>query len=798
MSWQISEESILVEWLFGNKNFVGKVLDGRYQVIQELGSGGFGDTYLAKDMRSPNKLQRVIKHFKPKESPTSYMLQKLREKFEDEKKTLERLGEKNDQIPSLVDNFTWNNQFFYVQEFVDGHTLNDEIYDKEVDPRTHKVKFRPKTLFEAQVRSLLIDILEVMAFVHENKIIHRDLKPANIMRREDDQKIVIIDFGAVKQLHSITENSQARKSSVGIYTKGYAPAEQFNGNPFYASDVYAIGVIGIQALTGIHPTNIPKDTNLELVWRSTQPVTPEFLNVLQKMVRYDFKQRYLTAKESLKAMKSLPDLSNVQPLQQTFIYTTIIPNLVSPVINPPHPTPVTSPQNSSGKRNQSKPDKTSTYTAERSPNNPFKIIGGFLLVLLIGGGVYLWQNPKLLSSLRLPFLPNTPINDPKITISDTKAAALYVQAQEKFNKKDYKGAIADLNEVIRLVPDYTDAYITRGGAKLELGNNQEALSDYNKAIELKSDYAIAYYGRGFTKHKLGDTQGALPDYSKAIEIDRNWGSNISLADGYFVRGWLRLQLVDYQEALSDFNKAIEVKPDFAFAYYGLGIAKHGLGDKQGALSTYNKAVEINRNWGNGTTGIADVYVRRGGTKYELGDKQGAVSDYNKAIEIKTDYALAYNVLGSAKYNSGDKQGALADYSKAIEINRNWGDGTIGLAETYVSRAYLKNELGDKQGAIADYNEAIRLKPDNAETRYSRGRIKGESGDNQGAISDYNEASRIKPNYAYPYYGLGSIYKVLRDKTKALENFRKAAELLKQQNDTEWYRKALNEIAQLEK
>ena len=91
-------------------------------------------------------------------------------------------------------------------------------------------------------------IIQILDFVHTNKVIHRDIKPSNIIRREADNKLVLIYFGAVKR---ITTEGQQRTIVIG--TPAYIPIEQFNGKPNFCSDIYAVGMIGIQALTGIKP-----------------------------------------------------------------------------------------------------------------------------------------------------------------------------------------------------------------------------------------------------------------------------------------------------------------------------------------------------------------------------------------------------------------------------------------------------------------------------------------------------------------------------------------------------------------
>ncbi|MFN7714166.1 MAG: protein kinase domain-containing protein, partial [Pseudanabaenaceae cyanobacterium] len=204
-----------------------------------------------------------------------YVLPKLRDLFEREKTVLEALGEAHPykQIPRMIDHFEQWNEFFYVQEFINGKTLDD---------RGHGYMSQRS---EADVKLLLVDILEVLAFVHQKSVVHRDLKPQNIMRRTADQKIVLIDFGAVKDLSNIGLNRNNRpNSSLVIGTPGYMSPEQKEGKPQLASDVYAIGALGLHALTGIMPTDLFNADILAFEWMHRVRVSPEFAAVLNKMV----------------------------------------------------------------------------------------------------------------------------------------------------------------------------------------------------------------------------------------------------------------------------------------------------------------------------------------------------------------------------------------------------------------------------------------------------------------------------------------------------------------------------------
>ncbi|PLZ95373.1 serine/threonine protein kinase [Fischerella thermalis CCMEE 5268] len=269
----------------------GKVLRNRYKILKKLGSGGFGDTFLAEDMDLPGNPTCVVKHLQTR-NPNPEILQIAKRLFNQEAEVLYRLGKHHEQIPELLAHFEENGEFYLVQEFIDGHDLTTEIIPG-------------KQLSETQVLKLLKEILEVLAVVHEHGVIHRDIKLQNIMRRRDG-KIVLIDFGSVKEIKSLATNTEGEvNSTIVIGTPGYIPNEQANGKPRLSSDVYAVGMLGIQALTGVQPRKLPTDpADGEVVWRNLVSISNELANILTKMVRCNFKERYQTAGEALQALQA--------------------------------------------------------------------------------------------------------------------------------------------------------------------------------------------------------------------------------------------------------------------------------------------------------------------------------------------------------------------------------------------------------------------------------------------------------------------------------------------------------------
>ena len=281
---------------------LGQLLDGRYQVLQILGGGGFGQTYIAQDTHRPGFPKCVVKHLKPVTRSPEF-LETARRLFTSEAETLEQLGY-HDQIPRLLAYFEDNQEFFLVQEFIEGHTLKAELFPNQ-------------RWTEDRVIQLLQQVLGILQFIHSHNVIHRDIKPDNIIRRQQDGKLVLIDFGAVKQVQTqLLTIAGHTGATIIIGTPGYMSTEQGQGKPRPNSDIYSLGIIGIQSLTGLHPINFEEDPNTgEISWQHQANVSSELASVLSKMVLHHFKQRYQSAAEVLEVLKDLDPRGEARSLQ---------------------------------------------------------------------------------------------------------------------------------------------------------------------------------------------------------------------------------------------------------------------------------------------------------------------------------------------------------------------------------------------------------------------------------------------------------------------------------------------------
>lgn len=271
------------------------LLRDRYQVIKPLAQGGFGATFLAQDQALLGEPSCVIKQVRPS-GTAPQVLPMARELLETEAVTLGSIGN-HPQIPRLLDSFEDGEQFYLVQEYIDGDTLQQEVK-------------RNGVFSEAKVNTFLSELLPLLQYIHDQKVIHRDIKPTNIIRRAQDGTLVLIDFGAVKNQVSQTLANQSEQTALTAYaigTPGFAPPEQMAMCPVFASDIYAVGVTCIYLLSGKPPKDLDyNQTTGEMLWEQLVQTSNHLTIVLRKMLEISVCDRYQSAQEVLTALELEP------------------------------------------------------------------------------------------------------------------------------------------------------------------------------------------------------------------------------------------------------------------------------------------------------------------------------------------------------------------------------------------------------------------------------------------------------------------------------------------------------------
>jgi tetratricopeptide (TPR) repeat protein/S1-C subfamily serine protease len=327
--------------------------------------------------------------------------------------------------------------------------------------------------------------------------------------------------------------------------------------------------------------------------------------------------------------------------------------------------------------------------------------------------------------------------------------------------KDYKQAISDLTEAIRLDPknapytvqglrysEFKDnklrissystqlsiVYATRGDAYSKLKEYKQAIDDYTQAMKIDPENAEYYKNRGSAYSKLKEYKQAINDYTQAIKIDdKN-------AIYYVGRGLAYFRLKDYKQAINDYSQAIKIDDKNAIYYNARGLTYLELKDYKQAINDYSQAIKID-------TKNASYYNLRGFAYFQLKDYKQAINDWTQAIKLDPKNAIYYGARGDAYLQLKDYKLAINEYTQAIQLDPKNAIyyGTRGIAHYF---------LKDYKQAIDDWNQAIKLKPDFTEAYTNLGIVSYEMGEVETAINYWRNAIKINSNFAEAHLTLG--------------------------------------------
>lgn len=598
-----------------------KLLGGRYRFIRLIGADEHYKTYLMADTHYPGHPQCIVKHLKlPARNPMT--LQFLSKMLKAKVDMLESLGE-HERIPKTLAYFEEHQDFYVVQEYIVGVSLKELLH-------------KTPCLQESELLRLLQDILETLDFVHARGVIHRSIKPGNIILRQQDHRWVLIDFGLVKEVNaSMAMTTNNGKTTARPYSEtAYAAPEQRQGTPSLGTDIFALGIVVLQAATGCNAQQLPaaEDNDHPHKVQSCLAKAPDLSKrlrrVLQRMTHPNPNQRYQKAREVL------ADLSDGHV------------------------------QHSPPSREMTDSTDAAGLARWRSSWLPAAAVSLFILGLL-GAGLVLRIPQKLTATWRM---------------QQAEAAQAAGQMDQAIDLYD---------QILKLNPDRTEAWIQRSQLHSQAGDTSSALSDLTTAIEQSPQSVNLYYDRGNLRFQVGDLQGAIADYTEAIRLD----------------------------------------PTFVDAYINRGSARAQWGDEQGAIDDYTEA--INRELAPDKQAAA--YLNRCLSQSNLGNHQAALEDCTQAINLRPGESLAYENRGLVRRRLGDLDGAMKDYSIAIEINPD-------SPEPYYNRGLARKDLGDLAGAMEDFDQALQLDPDHVFARYDRGLLALQQGKPEAALKDLEMAA----------------------------------------------------------
>jgi tetratricopeptide (TPR) repeat protein len=306
------------------------------------------------------------------------------------------------------------------------------------------------------------------------------------------------------------------------------------------------------------------------------------------------------------------------------------------------------------------------------------------------------------------------------------AGDFFLQATEKYQKGDFKGAIADLSQSIQLNPKNAEAYSYRGIASYYVANFFGAIKDLNQAIALNPQQADAYYNRGVIRvnsKQPGEEVVGIRDLEQAATLFQQQGK---LADAARSRGLALSSRKDERGAIAAFSESIKLNPNDPRSFINRGNSYNRVGDFRAAIADFDAALRLSPK-------LSLIYFNRGTLHLRLGNLPSALVDFDRAIGLNPNYLDAYNNRGILRGQMKNFPGAIADFDRAIGLNP-------GDPQPYNNRGIAKREQGNLRGAMLDFDQAIRLNIRYASAYYNRGLARDRLGDRQNAIVDLQKAA----------------------------------------------------------
>ena len=279
-----------------------RLIADRYQVLEILKKDGCLESLLAQDTQDSHKSKCLIKQLVGSDYITPGTLHKPRanktakRRLIREAEILYKLSH-SPGIPQILSCFKEDEDYYLVQEFIEGKPIAEEL------PTGKRCGQRWS---EAQCLEMLQEVLDILELIHENRAIHCNLNPNNLIRRASDGRLILIDFGAVQPVRPFPPRRKI-PMTVAMGTFGYLPPEQLTSYPQPNSDLYSLGLLTIEALTGLHPGQLEVDASGKILWQDELlvAVSEELVTIVNRMVVNQYQKRYQSVAEVKEAIASL-------------------------------------------------------------------------------------------------------------------------------------------------------------------------------------------------------------------------------------------------------------------------------------------------------------------------------------------------------------------------------------------------------------------------------------------------------------------------------------------------------------
>lgn len=640
---------------------VGTLLDNRYLILRELGRGGFSCVFLASDEKVMSK-KVVVKILQDREVQNQWTIQKFKQEIE----ALSRIDH-----PSVVGVFDFgelpSGSPYIVMKYVDGVTLRSCI--------------TPEGMELKRVARLIKVLGSALASAHQKGILHRDLKPENIMLQtlsDGDEQPTMIDFGVAKVKNSLIAPSTVEPRTLGTYL--YMSPEQFRGESVTtASDIYSLGVIAYEMITGRRPFN------------------PETVALLAEMHREGVKIKPKDLRPNLpeRAQGLILQALSLSPADRPNDARRFAESLEVAIKQPDVP-------KLESARNR-EPVKTERFSRK------------LLLIAVVAAMV--WSKFSSTSKVVLESVAVLPFN-----FKQANADAEYISGGITESLIDELSRIPSMRKVIAHAS--VARYRGQSVDPISVGHELDVQAVLFGEITQQGDLLTINAELVSTldkRHLWGATRSfRLTDLlANQMEISRNIVVSLQqrLTDGeqsrtnayprdnaaylLYLKGRDYWSKRDVYRAAECFRQAIDKDPGFALAYSGLADSYSLMDDRPPdetmpkAKAAAIKALEIDNTLAEAHTSLAFVLFR-----YDW-NLSGAEAEVKRAIELNPNYGIGHQMYASYLLATERPDEALKQIKRAQELDPL----SVGLRKS-LGAYFLFTRQYDK--ALEEYHKTLEL------------------------------------------------------------------------------------------
>jgi len=692
--------------------YLGKEI-GNYIIDGEAGVGGMGIVYAGKrnDKEFEQKVAiKILKHGITSE----YLLKR----FQIERQTLANLQHPN--IAQLLDGGrTIDGLPYLVMEFIDGIPITEYCNQNKLSIEERLKLFRK--------------VCDAVHFAHQNLIIHRDLKPGNILVKKDGTP-KLLDFGIAKFIDENLVDNNEGLTRIGIWhlTPEYASPEQIKGERItITSDIYSLGVLLYQILTGAQPYKITNSSPAAISKIITEESVQKPSERVKQTSESKLENKFLNPVKLSNNLKG--DLDNIvskamhkDPLRRYVSVEQFSEDIRKHLVS----LPVIARKDTANYR-------ISKFITRHKVG--FISSVGFLVFIVVGLIVITWQ-ANVAAKER---------DNAKIEANKLERVNKFLQTMLSSVDPDEIGRDVKVHDVLQIASRNIDTEL-KGQPEIEaairrtLGNTYTNLGEYDnakvhleRALQLdekiygkeSENVAINLYDLAMYFHWIGELKNADSLYNKSLSIFRKTlkEPNRNLALTLNGCGLIKSDLGNYSGAVNQFKEALQILEnkfgkkdiDYVSIMNNLAIATHSLNDIDNAEKYYleaqkhliellgEKHPDVAATYNN----LAFIYIDKNDLKSA---EENFYKSYNLKLELKgkdhPDVGLALNNLGLIKFKLKKYKEAEALYKRAISLLKiTLPDTHAWVANSYYGLGKTLIEMKDYKSAEINMRHALQIR-----------------------------------------------------------------------------------------